>query len=154
MAALNKVMLIGNVGRDPEVRFTADGSAVAGLSLATTRSWKDKNSGEKKEETEWHRVVFYGRLAEIVGDYAKKGRSIYVEGRLRTRKWEDKSGVEKYTTEIIADEMKLLGNREAGGDAGGERRPARSESERPAERPAQRQAPRSAEPDFDDDIPF
>jgi single-strand DNA-binding protein len=113
MASLNKVMIIGNLGRDPEVRYTAN------ISLATTSSWKDKNTGEKKEETEWHRVVFYGKLAEIVGQYAKKGRPLYVEGRLKTRKWTDKDGIEKYTTEIVADQMQLLGSREGMGDADG-----------------------------------
>ena len=119
MASLNKVMIIGNIGKDPEVRYTPDGAAIANLSLATTSSWKDKNTGEKKEETEWHRVVFYNRLAEIVGEYAKKGRPLYVEGRLKTRKWTDKEGIEKYTTEIVADQMQLLGSREGMGDAGG-----------------------------------
>jgi single-strand DNA-binding protein len=119
MASLNKVMIIGNLGRDPEVRYTADGAAIANISLATTSSWKDKNSGEKKEETEWHRVVFYNKLAEIVGQYAKKGRPLYVEGRLKTRKWTDKDGVEKYTTEIVADQMQLLGSREGMGDPDG-----------------------------------
>jgi single-strand DNA-binding protein len=121
MASLNKVMIIGNLGRDPEVRYTADGAAIANISLATTSSWKDKNSGEKKEETEWHRVVFYNKLAEIVGQYAKKGRPLYVEGRLKTRKWTDKDGVEKYTTEIVADQMQLLGSREGMGDPDGAR---------------------------------
>jgi single-strand DNA-binding protein len=119
MASLNKVMIIGNLGRDPEVRYTADQAAIANISLATTSSWKDKNTGEKKEETEWHRVVFYGKLAEIVGQYAKKGRPLYVEGRLKTRKWTDKDGVEKYTTEIVADQMQLLGSREGMGDPDG-----------------------------------
>ncbi len=119
MASLNKVMIIGNLGRDPEVRYTADQAAIANISLATTSSWKDKNTGEKKEETEWHRVVFYGKLAEIVGQYAKKGRPLYVEGRLKTRKWTDKDGIEKYTTEIVADQMQLLGSREGMGDAEG-----------------------------------
>ena len=119
MASLNKVMIIGNIGKDPEVRYTPDGAAIANLSLATTSSWKDKNTGEKKEETEWHRVVFYNRLAEIVGEYAKKGRPLYVEGRLKTRKWTDKEGVERYTTDIVADQMQLLGSREGMGDSGG-----------------------------------
>jgi single-strand DNA-binding protein len=116
MASLNKVMIIGNLGRDPEVRYTPDGAAIANISLATTSGWKDKNTGERKEETEWHRVVFYNKLAEIVGQYAKKGRPLYVEGRLKTRKWTDKDGVEKYTTEIVADQMQLLGSREGMGD--------------------------------------
>ena len=112
MASVNKVILIGNLGRDPEVRYTPGGSAVCNISLATTRNWKDKNSGEKMEETEWHRVVFFDRLAEIAGEYLKKGRPVYVEGRLKTRKWTDKDGVEKYTTEVMADKMHLLGGRE------------------------------------------
>jgi single-strand DNA-binding protein len=172
MASINKVILIGNLGRDPEVRYTPNGSAVCNVSVATTRSWKDKNSGDKVEETEWHRVVFYDRLAEIAGEYLKKGRSVYVEGRLKTRKWQDKDGVEKYTTEIVAEEMKMLGGREGlgggeggadssfgrggeeGGGGGGER------SARPAQRPAPRQAPAASQKsstgfdDMDDDIPF
>ncbi len=119
MASVNKVILVGNVGRDPETRYAPSGGAVVNLSLATTRNWKDKASGERREETEWHRVVFYDRLAEIVGEYVRKGRSIYVEGRLKTRKWQDKDGIEKYTTEIIADELQLLGSREGGGGGGG-----------------------------------
>ncbi len=121
MASLNKAMIIGNLGRDPEVRYTPDGGAIANISLATTSGWKDKNTGERKEETEWHRVVFYGKLAEVVGQYAKKGRPLYVEGRLKTRKWTDKDGVEKYTTEIVADQMQLLGSREGMGDPDGQR---------------------------------
>ncbi|HSV70904.1 MAG TPA: single-stranded DNA-binding protein [Methylibium sp.] len=162
MASINKVILIGNLGRDPEVRYTPSGSAVCNVTLATTRNWKDKNSGDKVEETEWHRIVFYDRLAEIAGEYLKKGRSIYVEGRLKTRKWQDKDGVEKYTTEVIAEEMKMLGGREGlgGGEAegGGGERPQRSA---PAPRPAPRSAPAAAQPksstgfdDMDDDIPF
>ncbi|HRO61773.1 MAG TPA: single-stranded DNA-binding protein [Burkholderiaceae bacterium] len=115
MAAVNKVILVGNLGRDPEVRYSPNGGAICNVSLATTRNWKDKASGEKREETEWHRVVFYDRLAEIAGEYLKKGRSVYVEGRLKTRKWTDKEGQERYTTEIIAEEMQMLGSREGGG---------------------------------------
>jgi single-strand DNA-binding protein len=170
MASLNKVMIIGNLGRDPEVRYTADGAAIANLSLATTSSWKDKNTGEKKEETEWHRVVFYGKIAEIVGQYAKKGRPLYVEGRLKTRKWTDKEGVEKYTTEIVADQMQLLGGREGMGEADGGRGMGASDegyvssnagagnrgagayaANSPA--PARKPAPASNMMD-DDDIPF
>ena len=117
MASLNKVHLIGNLGRDPEVRYTPNGSAVCNVSLATTRNWKSKDSGERQEETEWHRVVFYDRLAEIAGEYLKKGRSVYVEGRLKTRKWQDKEGKDQYTTEIIADQMQMLGGRGGGGGA-------------------------------------
>lgn len=160
MASINKVILIGNLGRDPEVRYTPSGSAVCNVTLATTRNWKDKNSGDKVEETEWHRIVFYDRLAEIAGEYLKKGRPVYVEGRLKTRKWQDKDGVEKYTTEIIAEQMQLLGSREGmgGGDAegGGGERPQRSA---PAQRPAPRSAPAAQKSstgfdDMDDDIPF
>ena len=113
MASVNKVILIGNLGRDPEVRYTPSGSAVCNVGIATTRNWKNKDSGERQEETEWHRVVFFDRLAEIAGEYLKKGRPVYVEGRLRTRKWTDKDGVEKYSTEIVLQnfrgEMVLLG---------------------------------------------
>jgi single-strand DNA-binding protein len=119
MASVNKVILIGNLGRDPEVRYTPNGSAVCNLGLATTRNWKSKDSGERQEETEWHRVVLFDRLAEIAGEYLKKGRPVYIEGRLRTRKWTDKDGVEKYTTEIYAESMQLLGGREGGGGGGG-----------------------------------
>ena len=111
MASVNKVILIGNLGRDPETRYAPSGSAICNVRIATTRNWKDKASGEKREETEWHSVVFYDRLAEIAGEYLKKGRPVYVEGRLKTRKWQDKDGQDRYTTEIIATEMQLLGNR-------------------------------------------
>jgi len=157
MASVNKVILIGNLGKDPEVRYAPSGSAICNVTLATSRQWKDKTSGEKQEETEWHRVVFYDRLAEIAGEYLKKGRPVYVEGRLKTRKWTDKEGVEKYTTEIVADQMQLLGSRESGGDeaGGGGQRSA------PAPRPAAGR-PAAAAPaksstgfdDMDDDIPF
>jgi single-strand DNA-binding protein len=119
MAAVNKVILVGNLGRDPETRFSPNGGAICNVSIATTRNWKDKASGEKREETEWHRVVFFDRLAEIAGEYLRKGRPVYVEGRLKTRKWQDKEGVERFTTEIIAEEMQLLGSREGSGDEGG-----------------------------------
>ncbi|HEX5803875.1 MAG TPA: single-stranded DNA-binding protein [Azospira sp.] len=155
MASVNKVILIGNLGRDPEVRYATSGSAICNVTIATSRQWKDKTSGEKQEETEWHRVVFYDRLAEIAGEYLKKGRPVYVEGRLKTRKWTDKDGVEKYTTEIVADQMQLLGSREGMGD--GESRggaaPARSA---PASRPAAPAPQKSSTgfDDMDDDIPF
>ena len=119
MASVNKVILVGNLGRDPETRFSPDGAAICNVSIATTSQWKDKNSGERKEETEWHRVVFYNRLAEIAGEYLKKGRSVYVEGRLKTRKWQDKDGQDRWTTEIVADQMQMLGSREEGGGGGG-----------------------------------
>ncbi len=170
MASVNKVILIGNLGRDPEVRYTPSGSAVCNVTLATTRSWKSKESGEKMEETEWHRIVFYDRLAEIAGEYLKKGRSIYVEGRLKTRKWTDKDGAEKYTTEVIAQEMNMLGSREGmGGGGGGAEEEGGGYSERsapqrpaPASRPAAQAAARPAAPQksatsfdtMDDDIPF
>jgi single-strand DNA-binding protein len=114
MASVNKVILIGNLGRDPETRYTTGGDAIANLNIATSEQWKDKN-GEKQEKTEWHRVVLFGRQAEIAGEYLKKGRSVYIEGRLQTRKYTDKDGVEKYSTEIVGDRMQLLGSRESGG---------------------------------------
>ncbi len=172
MASINKVILIGNLGRDPEVRYTPNGSAICNISVATTRNWKDKTSGDKVEETEWHRVVFYDRLAEIAGEYLKKGRPVYVEGRLKTRKWQDKDGKDVYTTEVIADNMQLLGGREGmgGGDSGddqggdrSDRGEGRSESRAPARSaaPAPRPAPPKPAPkaatgfdDMDDDIPF
>ena len=151
MASVNKVILIGNLGRDPETRYMPDGGAVANVSIATTDTWKDKN-GEKQEKTEWHRVAFFGKLAEIAGEYLKKGRSVYVEGRLQTRKWQDKDGQDKYPTEIIADSMQMLGSRQCmgGGDreGGGER-----ESSRPAAKPAGKPAGSKFD-DFEDDIPF
>lgn len=116
MASVNKVIIIGNCGKDPEIRYSPSGSAFCSLSIATTRTWKNKDSGEKQEETEWHRVMFNDKLAEIVGQYVKKGKPIYVEGRLKTRKWTNKEGVEVYTTEIIASEMQLLGGRDSAGD--------------------------------------
>lgn len=119
MASVNKVILIGNLGRDPELRYNPSGVAFCTISLATTRNWKNRESGERQEETEWHRVVFNDKLAEIVGQYCKKGRPLYVEGRLRTRKWQDKEGRDQYTTEIIADQMQLLGSRDGGDDMGG-----------------------------------
>lgn len=114
MASVNKVILIGNLGRDPEVRYTPNGSAVCNISLATTRNWKNRDTGERQEETEWHRVVFYDRLAEIAGEYLKKGRSVYVEGRLKTRKWQGQDGKDNYTTEIIAEQVQLLSGRDGG----------------------------------------
>ena len=124
MASVNKVILVGNLGADPETRYMTNGDAVCNIRLATTESWKDKGTGEKKELTEWHRVVFYRKLAEIAGQYLKKGSALYLEGRIRTRKWTDKEGVERYTTEIEANEMQMLGKREgqgapAGRDSGG-----------------------------------
>jgi len=149
MASINKVILIGNLGRDPETRFLPSGSAVANISVATTDTWKDKTSGEKKEATEWHRVVFFGRLAEIVGEYLKKGSQVYVEGRLQTRKYE-KDGHDHYSTEIIADTMKMLGSRS--GMGGGEPRETREPSAAGESKPAKK--PAGQFQDMDDDIPF
>lgn len=115
MASVNKVILVGNLGKDPEVRYMPSGDAITNITLATTDSWKDKN-GEKQEKTEWHRVAFFGRLAEIAGEYLKKGSQVYVEGRLQTRKWQDKEGQDRYTTEIVADRMQMLGSRSGGGN--------------------------------------
>jgi len=166
MASVNKVILIGNLGKDPEVRYAPSGAAICNITLATSRQWKNKETGERQEETEWHRVVFYDRLAEIAGEYLKKGKSIYVEGRLKTRKWTDKEGVDKYTTEVIAQEMTMLGSREGGAggsgggmsDEGGGGAPA-ARSTPPAAKGA---APAGKAPaksntgfdDMDDDIPF
>jgi single-strand DNA-binding protein len=167
MASVNKVILVGNLGRDPEVRYSPDGAAICNVSIATTSSWKDKTSGEKREETEWHRVVFYNRLAEIAGEYLKKGRPVYVEGRLKTRKWQDKdTGADKFTTEIVADQMQLLGGREGGGAGGGDGgdQTYNAPASRPAARPASSPRPAASQPsnnnaapnfaDMDDDIPF
>ena len=112
---VNKVILIGNLGNDPDIRYTASGAAVANISLATAETWRDKETGDQQERTEWHRIVFFGRLAEIVGEYLKKGSQIYVEGRLQTRKWQDKDGHDRYTTEIVANEMQMLGSRGGAG---------------------------------------
>lgn len=160
MASINKVILIGNLGRDPETRYSADGAAITNIAIATSETWKDKATGEKKEQTEWHRVVFFGRLAEIAGEYLRKGRPVYIEGRLQTRKYTDKEGVERYTTEIVAQEMKMLGSREGAG--GGMSTPDMDDAPaapraasggggggaRPASKPAANIA------DMDDDIPF
>ena len=158
MASVNKVILIGNLGRDPETRYTTGGDAVTQLNIATTETWKDKN-GEKQEKTEWHRVVLFGRQAEVAGEYLKKGRSVYIEGRLQTRKYTDKEGVEKYTTEVVGDRMQLLGGRDSGsgGDAefsaSGGRREAGAAPASGGARPAAA-AKKPATDDFDDDIPF
>jgi single-strand DNA-binding protein len=163
MASVNKVILVGNCGRDPEIRYLPSGQAVANISIATTSRRKDRNSGETIEETQWHRVTFFERLAEIVGEYVKKGTPIYVEGRLTYRKFTDKDGIEKSATDIIASEMQLLGSRQGmgggdeGGGGGGYSRPAAAPRQAPAARPAP--APAAAKPasgfdDMDDDIPF
>ena len=165
MASVNKVILLGNLGRDPEVRYMPSGDPIANVTIATSRRYKNK-AGEPIEETEWHRVSFFGRLAEIASQYLKKGNPVYVEGRIRTNKYTDKDGIEKYSTEIVASEMQLLGGREGrgepsqGDDDGGYSRPAPApRPSAPASRPAPAPAPVAARPasgfdDMDDDIPF
>ena len=166
MASVNKVIIVGNLGRDPEIRYMPSGDAIANIAVATSYKSKDKNTGEQKELTEWHRISFFGRLAEIVGQYLKKGSSVYVEGRLQTRKYTDKDGVEKYATDIIAENMQMLGGRQGmGGDSGmddggsggydsapSRPAPARQAPPTPAARPAPKPAPNFS--DMDDDIPF
>ncbi|MGH9892119.1 MAG: single-stranded DNA-binding protein [bacterium] len=148
---LNKVMLIGNLGADPEVRYSPNGMAVANVRLATNESWRDKESGETQERTEWHRIVFFGRLAEVVKEYLHKGSQIYVEGRLQTRKWQDKDGQDRYSTEIIANDMQMLGGR-AGTASFDDAPPQGAE---PDTGSSQAKKPSSAaDEDFDDDIPF
>ncbi len=176
MASVNKVIIVGNLGRDPEMRTFPSGDQVANVTIATTDKWKDKQTGEMKEATEWHRVVFNGRLAEIAGQYLRKGSQVYVEGSLRTRKWTDQNGVEKYSTEIRADQMQMLGSRQGmggpqggghddGGYGGGEEQaPRRAPAPRaPMAAPAPRPVPQAPAPapraasgfdDMDDDIPF
>lgn len=150
MASVNKVILVGNLGKDPETRYLTNGDAVCNVTIATSENWKDKASGEKREITEWHRVVFFRKLAEIAGQYLKKGSSVYIEGRLKTRKWQDKEGQERYTTEIEATEMKMLGSRQGQGEP--------MSGEEPADyQPAPKKAGNAAKPSFeemDDDIPF
>jgi single-strand DNA-binding protein len=148
---INKVILVGNLGKDPDIRYTASGAAIANVTIATSESWRDKQSGEKQEKTEWHRVVFFSRLAEIVGEYLKKGSQVYVEGRLQTRKWQDQSGQDRYTTEIVANEMQMLGGRGEGGGQSQGGSGFRPKPE-PAAKPAQ--APKVEEDFPDDDIPF
>ena len=144
---INKVIIVGNLGQDPETRYMPSGSAVTNMSIATSESWKDKQTGEQKDRTEWHRVAMFGRLAEIAAEYLKKGSQVYIEGKLRTRKWQDKSGADRYTTEVIADEMQMLGGRSGGGSpsmgggGGGSSAPSGP-------------APAPSGDDFDDDIPF
>lgn len=168
MASVNKVILVGNLGKDPETRYAPSGDAFCTITVATTDSWKDKTTGEKKEATEWHRVVFNGRLAEIAGQYLRKGRPVYIEGSLRTRKWTNKEGVDQYTTEIRADQMQMLGSREGGdgGRGGDDYNQSRNEAPQQASRgtaPARsgrNQESNASQPantfggDFDDDIPF
>ncbi|CAN7160626.1 single-stranded DNA-binding protein [Massilia sp. LjRoot122] len=165
MASVNKVIIVGNLGRDPEIRYMPSGDAIANIAVATSYKSKDRNTGEQKELTEWHRISFFGRLAEIVGQYLKKGSSVYVEGRLQTRKYTDKDGIERYATDIIAENMQMLGGRQGmGGDAGmggmddgggyePQQRPApRQAPPAPAARPQPKPAPNFS--DMDDDIPF
>ena len=159
MASVNKVILVGRLGKDPEVRYLPDGGAVCNITLATSETWKDKTSGEKQEKTEWHRVTFYRKLAEIAGEYLKKGREIYVEGRLETRKWTDKEGRDRYTTEIIANEMQMLGSRPSGGSEAMESgpKPAAAAAAEPAgggAKPAAKKSGGASFDDMDDDIPF
>jgi single-strand DNA-binding protein len=154
MASVNKVIIVGNLGKDPEVRYTPNGDSVTNVTIATTDTWKDKGTGEKKEATEWHRVVFFGKLAEIAGQYLKKGRQVYVEGALRTRKWTDKEGHERYTTEIVANEMKMLGSREGMSDAPPRESGGGGAGGGSGNRPAAAPQPANSFNDFEDDIPF
>jgi len=145
---VNKVILVGNLGADPETRYLPSGSAVTNIRIATSESWKDKTSGEQQERTEWHNIVFFGRLAEIAAEYLRKGSQVYVEGSLRTRKWEGKDGVERYTTETVASEMQMLGGRSGGGSASASAPSQESRRSSPAP------ASSASDGDFDDDIPF
>lgn len=146
--SVNKVIVIGNLGADPEVRYMPSGGAVTSISVATTESWRDKQSGEQQERTEWHRIVMFNRLGEIAGEYLKKGSKVFIEGKLRTRKWQDKSGQDRYTTEIVADEMQMLDSR------GGMPASSGGYNQAPAQQAAPQQQPAQAMQDFDDDIPF
>jgi single-strand DNA-binding protein len=160
MASVNKVILVGNLGADPETRYLPNGDAVTNIRMATTESWKDKTSGERRELTEWHRVVFYRKLAEIAGQYLKKGSPVYIEGRIRTRKWQDKEGQERYTTEIEANEMQMLGGRQNTSSSGGETEygsnqpPAAPATGSPHPAPATSPKKSPSFEDMDDDIPF
>ena len=153
---VNKVILIGNLGKDPEVRYGANGGAMANITLATSESWKDKNTGEQVDKTEWHRVVFFRRLAEIAGEYLKKGSKVYIEGKLQTRKWQDKSGQDRYTTEVVANEMQMLDSKGGGSanfnqDSAASSNSAPQSQGQPQSQPQESFAPAG---DFDDDIPF
>jgi len=143
---INKVIIVGNLGKDPEVKYMPSGGAVANVTVATNESWKDKQTGEKQERTEWHNVVFFGKLAEIVGEYLRKGSQVYVEGRLQTRKWQDRNGQDRYTTEIVASEMQMLGGRGGGVDS--------NFSSPPKAANTSQETAAGATDDFDDDIPF
>lgn len=146
MRGVNKVILIGHLGRDPEVRYTTTGKAMANLSLATSEQWKDKQTGERQDKTEWHRIVMFNRLAEVAGEYLKKGAPVYIEGKLQTRKWQDRDGNDRYTTEIVANNMQMLGS---GGGQGGQQASAKDYA-----RASGGMEPATAEEGFDDDIPF
>lgn len=152
MASVNKVILVGNLGQDPETRYSQDGAAITNVSIATTDKWKDKSTGQMKQHTEWHRVVFFNRLAEIVNEYLKKGSAVYIEGKLRTRKWEDKDGNEKYTTEIVAEQMQMLGSR----DSQDAEKPAKKQAVQPRRQPIQQMLDQISGgiDELDDDIPF
>ena len=145
---VNKVIVVGNLGSDPDTRYVPSGSAVTNLSIATSESWKDKQTGEQKERTEWHKVAMFGRLAEIAAEYLRKGSQVYIEGKLRTRKWQDKEGKDRWTTEIVADEMQMLGGRSGGGA------PAMNDSSRSNDSAGSNAPPAAPSTDFDDDIPF
>ncbi len=152
MSSVNKVILVGNLGRDPETRYMPNGDAITNISIATTSTWKNK-AGEKQEATEWHRIAFFGKLAEIAGEYLRKGSQVYIEGKLRTRKWQDKDGLDKYTTEIIADAMQMLGTKSAGASAAAEATNSKATANATAKKAAAA-APKSHFDDMDDDIPF
>ncbi|MCF6264293.1 MAG: single-stranded DNA-binding protein [Xanthomonadales bacterium] len=149
---VNKCILVGNLGKDPETRYTPSGSAVTNITVATAESWKDKQTGEQQERTEWHRVVFFNRLAEVAGEYLRKGSQVYIEGKIQTRKWQDQNGQDRYTTEIVANEMQMLGSRGDNSGGGGGGRAAAPPAQKPAA-PQQPPQPSQAD-DFEDDIPF
>ncbi|APZ44058.1 single-stranded DNA-binding protein [Acidihalobacter ferrooxydans] len=153
---VNKVILIGNLGADPETRYMPSGGAVTNVNLATSESWRDKNTGDTQERTEWHRVVFFNRLAEIAAEYLRKGSQVYIEGSIRTRKWQGKDGQDRYTTEIVANEMQMLGGRSGGGSAQFDSPPAQQAQPQggTSRAPAPKQADPEPIPDFDDDVPF
>lgn len=154
MASVNKVILVGHLGRDPENRYLPSGEQVTSIAIATTDRWRDKATGEQKEQTEWHRISFFGKLAEIAGQYLKKGSQVYVEGRIRTRKYTDREGIERYATEIIGDTMQMLGSKQDGStQPAGTKRPAQHNSYAEAKQTGRRPA-QTAQPDLDDDIPF
>lgn len=154
MASVNKVIIVGNLGADPETRYLPSGEAVTNIRVATTDRWKDKQTGELKEATEWHRIAFFGRLATVAGEYLKKGSQVYVEGSLRTRKWQDKDGQDRYSTEIRGDVMQMLGRREGGGEPRAEPAPASKAAGAQSPAPATTKKPAGKFDDLEDDIPF